>query len=74
MATRSMHADGSALYVEMSFGMIHDGGAVVGVVATIRDITERFQQERDERTRVKALEERIATLEASGATASDSPA
>jgi len=73
MATRSVHADGSTLYVEMSFGMIKNGDTVVGVVATIRDITERFQHERDERARVKALEERVAALDAAGS-ASDAPA
>lgn len=69
MPTRSMRADGETIYVELSFGMIEDAGAIVGVVATARDITERFQQERDERARVRALEERVAGLDAAdGAT------
>lgn len=67
MPTRSARADGSTIYVELSFGMIHAGGGVTGVLATARDITERFQQERDERARVRALEERVAALDAPGA-------
>jgi PAS domain S-box-containing protein len=63
MPTRSVHADGRTIYVELSFGMIEDGGAVVGVLATARDITERFAQERDERARVRALEERVAAID-----------
>ena len=70
MPTRSVHADGRTIYVELSFGMVHDGGSVVGVLATARDITERFQQERDERARVRALEERVAALDAGAATSS----
>jgi PAS domain S-box-containing protein len=70
MPTRSMRADGSTIYVELSFGMIEAGGAIVGVIATARDITERFEHERAERTRVRALEERVAAMDggASGVT------
>jgi PAS domain S-box-containing protein len=63
MPTRSMRADGSTIYVELSFGMIEAGGAIVGVIATARDITERFEHERAERTRVRALEERVAAMD-----------
>jgi len=42
MTTRSMHKDGSKLYVEMSFGLVRDAsGAVVGSLAVGRDVTER---------------------------------
>ncbi len=63
MATRSVHADGRTIYVELSFGMIEEAGTIVGVLATARDITERFQRERDERARVRALEERLAAID-----------
>lgn len=66
MPTRSTHGDGSTTYVELSFGMIEDGGTIVGVIATARDITERLQHERDERARVRALEERVAAMDGSG--------
>jgi PAS domain S-box-containing protein len=76
MPTRSMRADESTIYVELSFGMIEEAGTVVGVLATARDITERFQQERDERTRVRALEERVAAIDAAapGDTGASAPA
>ena len=64
MPTRSIRADGATIYVELSFGMIEDGGAIIGVLATARDISERFQHERDERARVRALEERVAAIDA----------
>lgn len=71
LPTRATHADAErTLYVELSFGMIEDGGAIIGVVATARDITERFQHERDERARVRALEERVAAIDA-GASSSE---
>ena len=68
LPTRSMRADGTAIYVELSFGMIEDAGALVGVIATARDITERFQRERDEHARVRAIEERLAAIEGGAAT------
>ncbi|MDA0301083.1 MAG: PAS domain S-box protein [Chloroflexi bacterium] len=74
MPTRSMRADGSTIYVEFSFGMIEDGGAIVGVLATARDITERFEHERTERARVRALEERVSALDSMGDTGTDAPA
>ena len=40
--TRSMHKDGRKLYVELSFGLVHDGsGGVVGSFAIGRDGTAR---------------------------------
>ena len=67
LPTRATHAESErTLYVELSFGMVEDGGAIVGVIATARDITERFQHERDERARVRALEERVAVMETGG--------
>ena len=67
LPTRATHAEAErTLYVELSFGMAEDGGAIIGVIATARDITERFQHERDERARVRALEERVAVMETGG--------
>jgi PAS domain S-box-containing protein len=61
MPTRSARKDGTPIYVELSFTMIHDdAGAVLGVLAGARDITERFARERDERARLRALEEQAA--------------
>ena len=42
LTTRSVHKDGSKLYVELSFGLVRDGrGAIVGSLAIGRDCTAR---------------------------------
>jgi PAS domain S-box-containing protein len=57
MPTRSARKDGTTLYVELTFAIIHDGdGAVIGALAHARDITERFARERAERDRLRELE------------------
>lgn len=64
LATRSMRQDGTAIYVELSFAIVTGpDGAALGAIAIARDITERFTRERDERTRVRALEEQVAALQ-----------
>jgi PAS domain S-box-containing protein len=61
MPTRSMRKDGTAIYVELGFAMVKDAnGEVTGVLATARDITERFQREREQRERLRELEARAA--------------
>jgi PAS domain S-box-containing protein len=63
MTTRSMHKDGSDLYVDLSFALVKDAsGDVLGAVAVARDITKRFQAERESRRRLAELEERVKTL------------
>ena len=50
MTTRSMHRDGSRLYVEMSFSLLADDAAtVVGALAIARDVTARHEAERRQR-------------------------
>lgn len=50
LPTRSMRLDGSAIYVELTFAIVHDAtGAVIGALAHARDITERWQRERKQR-------------------------
>jgi PAS domain S-box-containing protein len=52
MPTRSMRKDGTAIYIEMGFAIIKDGqGKAIGAVATVRDITERFQREKAQATK-----------------------
>jgi PAS domain S-box-containing protein len=47
LTTRSMHKDGSTLYVDLSFGLVRDAaGAVMGVLAIARDCTERYLAEK----------------------------
>jgi len=64
LPTRSVRADGETIYVELSFAIVKDGsGEVVGVLAQARDITERREQERATRARLRELE---ASREAAG--------
>lgn len=61
LTTRSMHKDGRTLYVDMSFALLRDaGGAIVGVLAFIRDCTERYLAEKALRTRVTDIEKQAA--------------
>ncbi|MCS7295672.1 MAG: PAS domain S-box protein [Dehalococcoidia bacterium] len=63
MPTRSHRADGSTLYVELSFAIVTEGGRALGALAHVRDITERFQQERENRKRLQELERRLEALQ-----------
>lgn len=57
LATRATRADGETIYVELSFGIIKDAsGKSIGAIANARDITERFQRDRDMRRRLRELE------------------
>lgn len=57
LPTRALRADGSQCYVELSFSIVKDAsGAVVGAMAQARDITERFERDRQLRRRLKELE------------------
>jgi PAS domain S-box-containing protein len=63
MTTRSMHKDGSALYVDLSFALVKDAtGEVRGAVAVARDITSRFRAEKESRRRMADLEQQVAAL------------
>lgn len=67
LPTRSMRADGATIYVELGFAMVlDDSGEVMGVLATARDITERFEREREARRRLRELEAALAEVESGG--------
>jgi PAS domain S-box-containing protein len=57
LPTKALKADGSTIYVELSFAIVQgrDGG-VTGALATARDITERFERDRTMRRRLRELE------------------
>ena len=60
MTTRSMHRDGSKLYVDLSFGLVRDRtGAVIGALAIGRDSTTRLAADEVLRTRVATLEQQL---------------
>jgi PAS domain S-box-containing protein len=56
LTTRAMKNDGEVIYVELAFAMIHDAaGAMAGVMATAREITERFNADRAMRRELREL-------------------
>lgn len=60
MPTRSMRRDGSTIYVELTFAIIHGpDGQVIGALAHARDITERWARDREQRQRLRALEQQL---------------
>ena len=65
LATKAVRADGEQIYIELSFAIVRDAaGSVIGALAHARDITERFQRERETRRRLRALEEELEQLHA----------
>ena len=64
LPTRARKANGDTFYVELSFAIVHgDDGAVTGALAHARDITERFEQERTSRRRLRDLEAELKALQ-----------
>ena len=62
LTTRSVHKNGTKLYVDLSFGLVSDEtGAVVGAFAIGRDCTARYLADAALRARVAELENRPTT-------------
>ncbi|MEX2227154.1 MAG: PAS domain S-box protein [Dehalococcoidia bacterium] len=71
LPTKSMKADGSPIYVELSFAIVHDAdGQVIGAMAQARDITERFERDKVTRRRIRDLEAAQEAASAAAETAS----
>lgn len=63
LVTRSRRKDGRTTYLELAFAIVKgDTGQVIGALATARDVTERYTQEKALRERIKELEHRVKTL------------
>lgn len=61
MTTRSMHQDGTKLYVDLSFAVVRDSaGAVTGALAIGRDCTAQREAQGALRERIAALEKALA--------------
>ncbi|HKO89112.1 MAG TPA: PAS domain S-box protein [Burkholderiales bacterium] len=57
MTTRSLHASGRKLYVDLSFSILKDGtGKVLGALAFARDATETYAENRALKSKVVQLE------------------
>jgi PAS domain S-box-containing protein len=60
LTTRSIHKNGSKLYVDLSFGLVKDdNGVVLGAFAVGRDCTARYLAEGAMKTRVQELEAKL---------------
>ena len=65
LSVPGIRKDGSRISLEFSIAMLRDeGGAVQGIAAILRDISERFERDRALRTRLTELE---AQLRSAGA-------
>jgi PAS domain S-box-containing protein len=63
LPTRARRADGSEFYIEMTFAIVKDdAGTVIGALAHCRDITERFERDRQQRRRLRELEAEVERL------------
>jgi PAS domain S-box-containing protein len=64
LPTRSMRADGESFYIELGFAILLDeAGQAIGALATARDITQRFEQDRQTRRRIADLEQQLAEVQ-----------
>ena len=58
LTTRATRADGETIYVDLGFEIIKDAsGGVIGAMATARDVTERFNRDRETRRELRELRE-----------------
>jgi PAS domain S-box-containing protein len=58
LPTRAVRADGETIYVELSFSIVKDDdGTVVGALAFARDITERWNRDRELRRKLRELQQ-----------------
>ena len=59
LSTRSMHKNGTKLYLDLSFALVrNEAGSVVGALAVGRDCTARYLADVALRVRLKELEEK----------------
>jgi PAS domain S-box-containing protein len=62
LAVPATRKDGQRISIEFSIALLKDGhGEVAGAVAVVRDVTARWQAERDLRKRLAALEAQSET-------------
>ena len=62
LTTRATRADGETIYVDLGFEIIKDdSGTVTGAMATARDVTERFNRDRETRRELRELREAAKT-------------
>lgn len=63
LATKALNSAGDSMYVELSFAIVlGDDGNPTGALAHARDITERFNTEREQRKKMGELEKTVRDL------------
>jgi PAS domain S-box-containing protein len=55
LTTRSVHKDGTRLYVDLTFGLLVEDGVVTGALAIARDCTARHAADTELRARLAEL-------------------
>ncbi len=61
LAVPALRKDGAPLSIEFTIQLVRDdAGKILGPAAIIRDVTARFQKDKELRARVKELEAKIA--------------
>ncbi len=61
LAVPALRKDGAPLSIEFTIQLVRDdAGKILGPVAIIRDVTARWQREKELRARLKDLEARVA--------------
>jgi len=61
LSAPALRKDGTRISTEFSMVMVkEDGGSVLGVAAVIRDVTARWQREKELKERIRMLEAHIA--------------
>lgn len=64
LAVPAIRKDGTRISLEFSILLVRDeAGKVLGAVAILRDVTARWQQDRELRQRLAALEAQVKSLE-----------
>ena len=62
LAVPAVRSDGSRVSIEFTIGLVHtSSGELLGTGAVIRDVTQRWQKEKDLQKRLAALEEQKAS-------------
>jgi signal transduction histidine kinase len=69
-----MRKDGSTIYVELTFAIVRDSsGGVIGALAHARDISERWEREREQRRRLAELEAQVTNPQPASTTLDNTP-
>lgn len=62
LPTKALHRDGRTIYVELSFSIVLRDGVPDAAMACARDITARFERDREDRRRLRSLEAEIEQI------------